>query len=314
MARVWLLAGIVVLLAGCTDAADPQDPAQYREAHVGGQEYVIEEDSPPAPEGVETKRITGSVATAEDAPVAGAIVTILELNRSRATDATGTFAFTEVPIAFYVLEVVADGFRPAQAVAEPGVEEVAFLLHPDRTARPPLTVPYNGFIQCALEVVIISPSCDSLLTDERVGGPAVFQSDSVALAVVEPGWSTLVVDVVFDDDEHPGLDGLRFTVRGTQDGDALLDYEQYGKFFSRDGPTFRIEPGGEYLEGDRPVPEDAAAFEIEVFPNGHFWHPNEGLCVPFCTLGVGASLDVEFTLYLTTFYGEPAPPGWSFLA
>lgn len=91
-------------------------------------------------------RITGTVIDENDAPVAGATVTVTTsslatLNMVLTTDEQGKFAAT-VPNASwtYVLHVERDGFAPSQSQAKPaanGLAKVSMTLHPPFAPPPP---------------------------------------------------------------------------------------------------------------------------------------------------------------------------------
>jgi hypothetical protein len=247
-------------------------------------------------------------------------VTILETGAVRETGAGGAFRFEDLRPDVYFLTARSAGFR-AQTLSvtpEAARQEVRFQLE----ATPPQG-PYNqthhlrGAFECALEVLILSPSCDSLITDEHgLGHPELGRfNDTSALTVdVQDGWRTIVGDLVFDGSSQPLLDGLRVTVKGSHNQTGLGTYEQYGRFDGRGSFTFRVEPGATYPDGTAgEVPQNTTSFKFNVYPHSHAWHT---LCVAGgpCFLGVGAGLNVEFDLFVTVFYGAPAPEGFTMRA
>lgn len=304
---------VTALLAGCTGDADtvPLDAVDR-----GGPGTppptpgpAVETEQPPAPEDEPVMAVSGVVNDEDARPVEGATVTLLGLNRTRHADAAGAFVFENVPVGFHVLRADASDFLPAEVTARPvgdgGTVSVVIVLQ--RFAEEPYhqTVQFQGVMQCAAEYLIISPSCDTLL--EFAGGPSVTEDETVFEARVEPNWRTVVLDLDFDGEAHPGLDGLRVTVRGATDRADTGTYEQYARLYGAD--TYRIQPGGEYEDGTGPVPQNATTFQFEVYPHSHAYHPGgAGL------LGVGLGVDVTFDLYATAFYVDGAPDGWSLLA
>lgn len=285
------LVAALILLAGCADspgAANPQLPAR------------------PA-----TMAIVGLVQDETFAPIAGAQVSIRLVGLSTVTDASGGFRFEGLAVSAYLVDVEAPGYQPATLTAEPteGNASLAFVL-----SRPPSLLPrtelvhFRGILQCAAEALIISPSCDSALT--AAGGPALFNDTSRFGLGLLPNWGSVVVDVDFDPGSHPGLDGLRLTVRGARDDGGGGDYEQYGRFTGPGPFTAVVEPGQEYPDGSGPVPPETTLLRLEVYPQSHGWHAT---CEAACFLGVGAALDVSFDLYVTVFYNQRAPAGYSLL-
>lgn len=259
----------------------------------------------------ETMSIAGLVQGPSFDPVVGAQVSIRFAELSTVTDVSGRFRFEDLVASAYVVDVVANGFENATLTAGPGGNaSLDFILEIAQALRPThVTVQFHGSLECALEVLIITPSCDSALTHPMVGGPAVFQSLSNFEQGVNKNWRTVVVDVDFDPDANPGVAGMRVTVRGRNDENSLGTYEKFGQFYGADPFTFRLEPGQDYGSApeDVPVPVNATVFRLEAFPQSHAWHPG-GAGV----LGVGFAKDMTFDLFVTVFYNEPAPADWTF--
>lgn len=260
----------------------------------------------------QTMSIVGLVQDESFAPVAGAQATVRLTNRTAASDAGGLFRFDGLPLGPYVVDVTAPGFRAATLTAEPRANaSLNFVLEADQgTAIVQEVFHFTGILRCALEAAIISPSCDTVV--EFAGGPSVSEDIATFEQGVRPGWNTTVVDVVFDASAHPGLAGLRLTVRGHGDAAQLDAYEQYGRFYAPQSFAARLDPGATYEDGTAPIPANTTYFGFDVYPHSHGYH---AACEPVtnqCPLGVGAGMDVPFDLYVTVFYGAPAPEGYSF--
>ena len=73
-----------------------------------------------------TARLSGTVADAAGAPVAGARVTVAEAGGAALAGADGTFRFLELPAGSFSVQVIAIGFAPTRTVAD---------LRPDRETR-----------------------------------------------------------------------------------------------------------------------------------------------------------------------------------
>lgn len=300
-ALVALLAASALALSGCSGpGSGPRD--------ADGPQAV------PA----DTMTIVGLVQNATFVPVAGAHVSLRLTNHTATTDAGGLFTFAGLPLGIYLVDVAADGFANATLSAEPmhNVSLSFILVAPAAAVPEPVTVHFTGYYQCAFEAFIIPGSCDRLLDGT---GQDVFGNLSTFNTGVSSGWSTVVVDVDFD--PQPGLDGLRVTVQGKSDADQLDDYEQYGRFNGASPFSFRMEPGQTYADGTGPMPANATALQFEVYPQGHGYHalcsdpvPDGAVPPGQCPLGVGAAQNVQFELYVTTFYVDPAPAGFTLLA
>jgi hypothetical protein len=281
--------------------------------------FVLAGCADPAPAGAEPTPnparmgIVGLVQDTGFGPVPGATVTLRHVNSSTTTDAAGTFRFPALPISAYLVDVAADGFLPATLTAEPtsGNASLNFVLQAVPRLEPIVeTTHFQGHFDCAMEALIIPGSCDLLL--ETAGGPSVVDDTSIFQMGMAPGWKSIVVDVDFD--PSPGLDGLRLTLRGVDARDQLTGYEQYGRF-SGTGPfTARLDADGTYPHGVGPIPGNLTALELAVYPQGHGYH---AVCDPTgsqgCFLGVGAALNVRFDLYISIFYNQAAPDGYTLL-
>jgi len=248
-------------------------------------------------------------------------VTLAELNQTVVTSSTGTFQFTNLVAGTYFVRAAAPEYRTKVLTVDPQTasQQMRFQLDPL-----PTNVPYNesvrfhGHIQCALEAAIITPSCDTLVLFAEDGAKLpethLFNDTFETSLPVSDNWKTVVADVVFDPSQQPALDGLRVTVRGTYDQKQLDTYQQYGRFNASAPFAFRLEPGQTYPEGQSAVPANTTMFVFDVYPQSQAWHAT---CQPplpedpsHCLLGVGAGVDVDFTLVLTTFYVAPAPTGF----
>lgn len=301
MAHLRLLAVLAcVVLAGCTGAKGPP--------------------SEPAPDGVETSpesaaresiELRGHVLSSALVPIANATVTVVATDLIDVTGADGAFDFGRPESRIYTLVATAGGFVESSLTVTPeqAAEAVRLVMLPGMPTQPyNQTFAFTGILQCALEALIISPSCDSALT--AVPGqpvPPLFDTDQSFLFQADLGWKTLVIDVAFDGEAHPGLDGLRVTVRGSRDPDSGGEYTQYGRWNDAQSFTARLEPGGTYADGTEPVPDNATGFQVDTYPHSHLWHAGEAS--PF--LGVGFAQNVRFDLYATLFYVNPAPEGFT---
>ena len=294
-----VLAVAASLLAGCAGPASPSD-----------------DDVPTATAGPLSMSIVGLVQDEGFNGIGGAQVALRLFNQSTVTDAAGAFRFEGLPLSAYLVDVNATGFEPATLTAEPspdGNSSLNFVLSQATSLRPRIEVTHlKGIFECAFEAVIIPGSCDTAST--TFGGPGVFNDTSVFQVGLGRRWQSIVVDVDFEPGNSPGLEGLRLVVRGVDDADKLNEYQQYGRFSGSAPFTARIDVNGSYDEGTAPVPGNITLAELVMYPQGHGWHQ---VCEPTeqfgCFLGVGAGTDVQFDLYVTVFYNQVAPEGYTLL-
>lgn len=285
------------LVAGCADPA-PEEPA----------------DGPPAAQSAMS--IVGLVQDEAFMPVAGANVSLRLVGLATATDAAGGFRFDGLVPSAYLVDVTADGYQTATLTAEPSATlnaSLGFVLARPPSLRPSTeVVHYEGIYQCAFEALIIPGSCDVLL---EMAGQSAFEDTSVFQLGLRPNWRSIAIDVDFDLSATPGLEGLRLVVRGIDDAAAGGEYRQYGRFHGGEPFTAVLDVNGTYPDGSGPVPANLTALEMVVYPQGHAYHQ---VCQPpddaTCFLGVGAGTDVAFDLYVTVFYNQPAPEGYTLLA
>lgn len=250
-------------------------------------------------------KVAGLVESDTLVPLASANVTILELNLTVRSDDLGNFAFAPLAPRVYTVEARVVGFRALQLVARPETNPGAldFVLQ-----RASVLVPrqdgyhFRGSMDCGFEAFIDSGSCDS--NTGLLGNNTEFEF----LAGI--GWKTAVIDVVFDTSQNPLVDGLRLTVRGQGQSGQLGTYQQYGRFHDSKSYTARLDPGVTYPDGTLPVDGNITRFRLDVYPQGQQYHK---VCVPNfpCLLGVGAGVNIQFDLYITVFYVDPAPAGFT---
>lgn len=170
-------------------------------------------------------------------------------------------------------------------------------------------IPFEGYIECAAEYLIITPSCDTIIT--FAGGPALFRTDSVFEIAFEDDWATLVLDVQFDLADHPAIAGLRVSAYAADANAELFNYERFHQGVNDTSFSLRLNPGTDY--GDAiPTPSGAGGMRFEFYPHGH---GDDTICIEdTCFLGIGITYRLEFNAVATTFYHEPAPQGWTLLA
>jgi len=286
------------LLAGCSAPAKTAAPA----ASVA--------DAP-------RMSIVGLVQDEAFNPVAGAHVALRLTNHTTTTDAGGNFRFDGLTVSAYLVDVNATGLENQTLTAEPrqGNSSVNFVLRIPTSLRPRTEVThFRGFLQCASEELIISGSCDAIVV--FANQPPVFNDTSIFQVGLGARWRSIVIDTDFA--PQPGIDGLRITVSGLNDQHNLDNYQQYGRFHGSEPFTSRIDINGTYPDDTTgPVPANLTALQVQVFPQGFGWHATCQSPAPpdpqDCTLGVGAATQVDFDLFITVFYNQDAPDGYTLL-
>lgn len=282
------------------------------------------------PQPVAKVPVRGQVLTPALVPIEGAIVTLqnpgtvlddgtktLDLQFIEATaDANGFFVVESFPGTHLLRVEHLSHAAHEQDVRVPGENLTIFLIPtaPDGPVPFQQEFPFDGYIECGLEALIISPSCDT--ATGFAGAPAVFQDDSVFEIDLESDWQTVVLDVHFDPADHPGIAGMRVSAYAPDADAEVFSYERIHQASGAGPFTLRLEPGVDYGD-DLATPEGAGGLRFEFFPHGH---GDDTVCVPEgvpegdqCFLGAGTTQALDFEAIATVFYVEPAADGWTLL-
>lgn len=266
-------------------------------------EVPVEVTEAPEAEGMV---IAGLVQSETFVGLPGALVQIAGTNVSQVTDGLGLFQFPPQTPGTYPIAVTLAGYTPVTIVAQPGTNErsLEFILVPDTPREPFQRIEHvRGILECAAQAAVVGGSCDETVP----AGPLLQNSTSFAFPVLRD-WKTIVIDVVFDPERSPGLDGLDLIVAGrarfgepfpvTRSGDA-------------DSFTVRLDPESVAAGGEALAAVEEVLLRIE--PRGFGRDPlcDAGAMVGQCPSGLGLGLNVEFDLYLAAFYLEAAPEGFS---
>ncbi|HET6398294.1 MAG TPA: carboxypeptidase-like regulatory domain-containing protein [Candidatus Thermoplasmatota archaeon] len=312
-----LVALLALTLAGCaadttpspiTGGEPPATPATPPATTPGST------TPPPAVTGDRLVTVRGHVLDQTVAPIAGADVRVVGLELTTRTDTQGAFEFRKVPAGILTVQAYAPGYLPANATG-PADGPFRITLQPGAPAAYQLTYAFDGYIECALEVLIISPSCDSGIVALTNGSVQAFEQNFTFPFRADLGWRSIVVDVVFQGSQNPGLDGLRIALRGLDEETPGGAYEQFGRWHAPGSFTVRVDAEAEtYPYGVGPIPGNYTGFRIDAYPHGHLYHQ---ACVPgsqTCFLGAGAGTSIRFEVFVTVFMMEPAPEGYSAVA
>ncbi|MGB0652669.1 MAG: carboxypeptidase-like regulatory domain-containing protein [Thermoplasmatota archaeon] len=300
---------VTALLAGCL-GGDDEGPTTETGAR--------DDDALAAPR---TVTVSGLVQDDGFAPLAGALVTVEETGANVTTDAAGRFLLPSMPVAGYRISAAYPGHENTTLLVSPreGPIELAFTL-------PFIPVPYSestrfrGHLDCASETLIITGSCDLIIqfANEQATGspdgpiPQPFSGNNSFDHAVGPGWKSLVADLSFDPSAAPGLDGMRLSALASRSASELTLYDKYEDAHAAEPFTLRLDAGTETSEGLM-LPTNATQFRFEVYPHGYGYHQACDPSGDTCFLGIGAAGNLEFDLFVTTFYLEAAPAGWSLL-
>lgn len=304
-----LLVPLLVVLAGLAGCVgDPGDDATLSLQDDGAGNTTPKSEDP----GASGLLLDGIVTDDALKPIPDARASLVDLGSETRTDEDGRFRFTGIPLDLFLLNITADGHLPWNEVIRRGDQTAISLAVSLTPAGGPdpyhLSVEHEGYIECAMEVLIIPGSCGRLVT-EYTDMDDPFRTQSAFDHPALDGWASIVVDVVFDP-LPPTLEALRVSAYSWNGTDDLGTYERFHKASGSEPFTLRLDAGEIYEDGLR-VPDGFTDFRFEVFPQGHGYMD---ICDPTsdtCFLGVGAGTNIRFEVVITTFYHAPAPDGWT---
>ena len=317
MKQVALALVLVALLAGCVrPSAEPVAPA--------AEASPADAPDAPTPEAPRNGSLRVLAVFADRTPLAG--VTLRVGNESRVTDASGLARFEALPAGTHTLVATKTAHRTAQQQVSivPGGETTAEVVlaaedggqHAHKVGFDAHTDVYvfDGHFDCTAIYLIIPGDC--LIVVENVTR-TLGVSDPVSNTTTERNvidfpldvnWSALVVEMTWTEPTPPTADGMTLALEPAEapvDGHAA----KYARVAG--GSPLRVElvPGAQHPSAtldDMPKPEGGEVIRARAFVKGHAHNPGG---TDF--LGVGAATDFRFTLYVSVFYGDPAPAGYT---
>lgn len=261
---------------------------------------------------------------ADRTPLAGVNVTVG--NESLVTNASGLARFPALFAGTHTLVAAKTAHRTAQQLvtivggsettaevvlaAEEGgqhAHSVGFAAHRDLYR-------FDGHFDCTAIYLIVPGDC--LIVVENVtrsaGAPDPISNVTTERNVIDfaldLNWSALVVEMTWEEPSPPTTDGMTLALEPAEapvDGHAA-------KYARVDGGSpLRVEltPGVKHASAtldDMPKPEGGEVLRARAFVRGHAHHP-----AGTDFLGLGTAIDFRFTLYVSVFYGEPAPEGYT---
>jgi Carboxypeptidase regulatory-like domain len=299
--------GLVLALAGCTEAAEPGPTTD--------QAFSGLDLTPTSSTGI----IRGVVVDEAIRPLAGVRVELTGPQTASTTStADGLFGFEGLAPGDYFLAASRDGYQAVQqgatvvaGVADPPI--VRLLMPADPTTAPFVTLHrFDGFIECSFSLVAAGFSACS------TGPLASTFNDafSVSYEVEEvPDW--VQSETVWESAQpvSPALT-LLWTMNGQ---DALLanwgEVEGASPLVLMADRT-RIDEVGLGSTLDCPTEAGPGCLYIRVF-NAPIEGTNQG-CIPRpalggCTTGAGATVEQTFTTFSNLFYRFTPQPGWLFI-
>lgn len=250
------------------------------------------DDGPPVREvepGPDTGAISGIVVDETITPVVGAAVALTQTGATAEVDGNGLFVFEDLEPGLYSLEASAPGHATIQSTVDVRAGEVAkpkMVLPVDASPQPyHRTHQHHGFTEAYL------------------------------------GFASFAVDTV-----QPGLQGCDCSMVVTPDPDAAtFVFEAFGEVWMDDPGTpydsvyYEISNNDGYDASD-PLLEGFiihsahARFPVHDAVSRDTWPEAAMSWTVRLTGGMWVHPQLEYDMFLTVFYREPAPDGWSIAA
>ena len=319
---------LLALLAGCVAPAATEEPAPEEPADAQEARASPADASAPAP-----APANGTLVVLARRPdqtlLAGANVTVAD--QSRLTGADGLARFPDLAPGRVLVEARKEAHRTAQAEAEvvagqeTRVEVVLAAETGDQHAHEEglfahrdLYV-FQGHFDCSLTYVIVTGDCallvDNVTGQGGLGTPAGDQTQERHLIdfPLDRGWASLVVEMEWSANASTPATGgdMQLALEPAEapaDGHAV----KYARVVGPSPLRIEMAPGVQHAtataEGDMPNPQGGEVIRSRVFVTGA-GHNAGGAGF----LGVGAAHNQDFRLYVSIFYEEPAPEGYTAL-
>lgn len=276
--------------------------------------------------------VAGRVVDEEVRPLENATVTLVEAALVAQTNAGGRFQFSQVLEGTYTLTAVLPEYADAQQelyILAEMTADVELTLAKLPEFRPyNLTSVFQGHYDCVAEYLIVTGDC-GIAYETVTCATGYCQSDPVFTEKyqfpfeVQPRWESVVVELTWTASAANAMEGMRVYVENANKSATGAGHAaKVGRADGADQPlTVRIDRGSLHPRADvypgtktkAYIPDEGGPQQVRVFPMGRFWETTRNICDGDgrCLLGIGAGANVRFNVYLTVFYNEAAPAGFS---
>lgn len=305
-----------LLLAGC---AEPTKPS----AEICDMDCA----SSAAPQ---TGALGGTVTDLEARPLGEIMVTLHGAGSpaSTSTDGLGLFGFTGLAPGEYQVEFTHADYGTTTVThqvqsAKTTDASIALDLLPNRRPRAE-TFFLEGHYDCGIEAVILTGDC--LVIWKNATGqedPATTESNTFEFNITER-WTNVFIEATWTAGTDQ-MDGLHvYLAPANESREASAHHTKYAVAEGGDSPlTILLQAGIPHELADvwpgsdvkAQVPAVGGEVLGLVYPRGKMSNEAGQVCDPNtpdrCFLGVGVALDLEIFAYVTVFYNQPMPEGFS---
>lgn len=289
-----------VFFAGCADAG----PSASTLAPDPGK------SQDPA---AETGSIRVSVLSSELQPIQGAQVVLAGTDHQALTSADGTVQFTDLLPGPHTVAAAKPGHQPRQpkgvlVTVEAGqVHEVSLQLDPELVASAEntyhTTFPFTGFLSCTVQVYpLAAQTCgrQGVVSDPNGKSNHAWKADSVLAQtlVVEVAWEPTIGATPFQ------LSFMSFRERSCSATSCGFNENFYTAHGS--DPIYGVVREDSTRNLTKRLSPDATKFPRDLYSETLVYCPP-----PACYASV--VVQQKYNAWVTLFYGEQAPEGWSIL-
>lgn len=257
--------------------------------------------------------IHGIVTDDEFLPLPGVVVRLRTVSFSPfamedLTKADGSFLFERVPLGPQVLMAQKANYLEfeqeivvvAGEVIEPKIQLRPI---PSTTSRIVALAPLQGSYDCAAAWGAESGSCDNPV--KSVAGQGAFQTRNNHTIEIPSGWGGLLLELVWRTGQQSSLDGVRFLAESSQGNGTYADVHTTGNRTRIAIDRGSIYPGASL---NHSIPTDGAKLYLRLLPVGKL---DGATCETQCLRGIGAGVDLEYSVYTTLFLGTGVDRSYS---
>lgn len=310
--RVPLLLSLALAasLAGCINASEGSKPAAA--------------PTTPSTSAASFGVLNGTVTDDEFVPIPGVQVVVAPLGWNQTTGESGAFRFDQVPsgdydVSFTHGDYVAKTVDAQVLGAHETSIQVQLSLIPDR--KPSISDFHRaGRYDCAVEVPIYPGDCAVDLQGHEDDG--VTRESYIFPFDVGARWDQVLVEMVWTDGGNNQLDGMHLYLSPGNESDPYGHHTKIAVAEGGSKPLRILVTRGEvhataekYEETNEKavVPATGGPLQVLVYPRGKFADTLGSVCDSNgrCFLGVGAGLNIDFDVYVTIFYNQRMPEGFT---
>lgn len=296
--RFWAALAVMLLagLAGCAgnDAGQAKNLEQDPSATHGNVLGLVTDD-----EALPLGEVSIRLKSVKVSPIALSVL----------TNTDGRFRLQNVPAGRQTVLAEKSGYNSMETTITvvPGSDTTVRIVLTPKPIEEYKVVPLaklDGHYDCAAEWFANTGSCDYEV--KNVTGSYVLDVKNNHTFEVPTGWGGLLFEVTWQAGVQQAIDGIRFQLESQED--------LGGMFIKADAPVspFRITVNAGQVAPDAtlgyPIPQRGVKTWIHVLPLGLY---DGATCTVQCGRGIGAAIDLRYSVFITIFFGGPVDDSYS---